>query len=136
MGHAGKGASRARIASYINANYKGLAEGAHFNVALRKAIKDGMGRGVIVEGASKQRWKMTDLGRKERKADTKKKYSADDEKEKEKRRKAKSKAKKEKKEKKKAKADTKKSKSKKSKSKSKSKSKKKKPSKRKMRSRS
>lgn len=66
--HAGKGASRARIASYIKANWNDLADGAQFNSCLMRALHDGIERGVLIKGSSVQRFKITDLGRKERKA--------------------------------------------------------------------
>ena len=65
--HAGKGASRAKIANYLKANYgdTGIAEGAQFNTCLRKALQDGIARGVLEFGATEQRYKITNLGRKE-----------------------------------------------------------------------
>eukprot|EP01084_Bolivina_argentea_P172895 299460_1 len=65
--HAGKGVSRAKIASYIKSNWDNIAEGTQFNSFLRRAIKNGMERGVLEEGQTNQRFKITDLGRKERK---------------------------------------------------------------------
>ena len=60
-----KGASRAKIASHIKSNYNNLARGAQFNTCLRKALHDGILRGVLEFGETKQRFKITDLGIKE-----------------------------------------------------------------------
>jgi len=87
--HAGKGVSRQKIAAYIKANWDNIAEGAHFNAALRHALKDGIDRGVLVQGETIQRWKITDLGRKERgEQKLSKKYDIDEEEKKEKKAKA------------------------------------------------
>ena len=93
--HAGKGVSRAKIANYIKDNYDNIAEGAQFNSCLRRALNDGLDRGVLVNGETTQRYKITDLGRKERaEENTSKKYDAEEE---EKRRKKEERAKKKKK---------------------------------------
>ena len=63
---AGKGASRAAIANYIQSTYK-VKAGAAFNTALRRALAAGIKSGVIAQGASAQRFKMTESGRTERK---------------------------------------------------------------------
>merc|ERR1712157_229764 len=74
------GASRQKIANYIKANFEVKAEGAIFNNALRRALKDGMERGVLSEGLSIQRFKITKLGRKEDKEENlSKKYDAEEE---------------------------------------------------------
>ena len=83
-----KGSSRAAIANYIKANFDVKAEGAHFNASLRKALKDGIERGVIEEGSSIQRFKITKLGRKEEKeSNLSKKYDIEEEEEAERKRK-------------------------------------------------
>eukprot|EP01083_Nonionella_stella_P289401 984787_1 len=82
--HGGKGVSRQKIANYIKANYDNVAEGSHFNTALRRALYDGLARGVLVEGATRQRFKITTLGRKENKqTNSSTKFDAEDEKKKE-----------------------------------------------------
>merc|ERR1712154_324490 len=60
-----KGMSRAMITNYIKANYDDIAEGSHFNAALRRALKEGIDRGVLEEGATSQRFKITKQGRME-----------------------------------------------------------------------
>merc|ERR1712244_76158 len=83
----------------------GVAEGSYFNTRLRKTLKDGIERGILEEGSSIQRFKITDLGRKERKeADGRKKYDVADIKPKGGRKKAKTKPKSKAKSKKKTKA--------------------------------
>lgn len=78
--HAGKGVSRAKIANYIKDNYDNIAEGSQFNACLRRALNDGLDRGVLVHGETTQRYKVTDLGRKERaEENTSKKYDAEEE---------------------------------------------------------
>lgn len=78
--HAGKGASRAKIANYIKANYDNIASGAQFNTCLRKALNDGIARGVLEHGATEQRFKITNLGRKENKeSNVSKKFDAETE---------------------------------------------------------
>eukprot|EP00483_Globobulimina_turgida_P001532 UN01534 len=75
--HGGKGVSRQKIASYIKSNFDSVAEGSAFNTALRKALKDGMLRGVLTAGSSSQRYKILPLGRREEKEnDLSKKYDA------------------------------------------------------------
>ena len=63
---AGKGSSRQAIANYIQSTYK-IKAGAAFNAALRRALAAGIKAGVIAQGASAQRFKMTESGRAERK---------------------------------------------------------------------
>eukprot|EP01084_Bolivina_argentea_P166963 289852_1 len=60
-----KGASRAAIANYIKNNFDSLAEGSRFNTALRKALNDGITRGVLIKGDTAQRYKITNLGKDE-----------------------------------------------------------------------
>eukprot|EP01084_Bolivina_argentea_P289550 497234_1 len=87
--HAGKGVSRAKIANYIKNNFDGIAEGAQFNSCLRRALYDGIDRGVLETGSTSQRFKITDLGRKEKKEKSlSKKFDVADERKKEKSRKA------------------------------------------------
>eukprot|EP01084_Bolivina_argentea_P064969 118434_1 len=62
--HGGKGVSRQKIANYIKTNFE-VTPGSHFNTALRKALGDGIERGVLTPGATPQRYKITPLGRKE-----------------------------------------------------------------------
>merc|ERR1712228_795636 len=88
-----KGASRQAIANYIKANFEVKSEGASFNSALRRALKDGIDRGVIEEGSSIARFKITDLGRRERKSRTGVKFDIEEEEEEERRRKKAKKAK-------------------------------------------
>lgn len=81
--HAGKGVSRAKVASYIKANYENIAEGPQFNSCLRRALKDGIDRGVLENGETIQRYKITNLGRKERsEKNESKKYDIEEEEEK------------------------------------------------------
>ena len=63
--HAGKGASRAAIANYIQSTYK-IEGGGMFNAALRRALMSGCAAGVFAHGDSAQRFKLTDAGRKVR----------------------------------------------------------------------
>eukprot|EP01084_Bolivina_argentea_P279105 477103_1 len=61
-----KGASRAAIANYIKATYK-MGGNANFNAHLRRALAAGLAAGVLQQGSTNQRFKMTDAGRKVRK---------------------------------------------------------------------
>ena len=69
--HAGKGASRQLIAKYIKNNNDWIikSDGAMFNSVLRRALDNGIKRGTLIYGDTKQRFKLTDAGRKERKMD-------------------------------------------------------------------
>eukprot|EP00483_Globobulimina_turgida_P012826 UN12850 len=51
------GASRTAIANHIIKNF-GKTAGAHFNTALRKALKKGIEDGVIKQGDTIQRFKL------------------------------------------------------------------------------
>ncbi len=51
------GASRQAIANYIIKNY-GKTAGAMFNAALRKAIANGIAKGVLKQGATSMRFKL------------------------------------------------------------------------------
>ena len=62
---AGKGSSRQAIASYIQSTYK-INAGASFNAVLRRALAAGIQSGVLCQGATAQRFKLTDAGRTER----------------------------------------------------------------------
>jgi len=86
--HAGKGASRSLIANYIKANYKGLSDGAVFNAHLRKALNEGVDKGVLEHGETPQRFKFTASGKYARlKKETKKAGSPKQKKEKQPKRK-------------------------------------------------
>lgn len=63
---AGKGSTRAVIAKYIQTTYK-LEAGSAFDSALRRALAAGMKSGVLTQGETAQRYKLTDSGRAERK---------------------------------------------------------------------
>eukprot|EP01084_Bolivina_argentea_P233238 392882_1 len=65
--HGGKGVSRAAIATHIRTNFQVRSTGGRFNSALRNALNDGIQRGVLLHGSSKQRFKITPLGKKETK---------------------------------------------------------------------
>jgi len=106
--HFGKGVSRQRIKSIIQTNYPDLKKGASFTAALRRALKTGIERGVLEHGETTQRYKLTDLGREEKKAGKKIDLEKERAKEKEREKKEKAKAKKKKEAEKKKKAAAKK----------------------------
>ena len=72
-----KGASRAAIANWILAN-SGKSAGAHFNAVLRRALKTALANGVLVPGATSQRFKLGAAAKatKKKKAAPKRKKSA------------------------------------------------------------
>eukprot|EP01084_Bolivina_argentea_P055143 101111_1 len=67
--------------SYIRMAFdarKGVSDGAHFNTALRNALKSGISRGVLEHGITNQRFKLTVNGIKENKqCNNSKKYPID-----------------------------------------------------------
>eukprot|EP01084_Bolivina_argentea_P129059 227996_1 len=74
--HGAKGVSRFKITRYIERNYQVLL-GSYFNATLRKALFDGIRRGVLIYGHTKERYKITKLGKKENnEKDKTKKYYA------------------------------------------------------------
>eukprot|EP01084_Bolivina_argentea_P279106 477105_1 len=66
------GATRPAIASYIKLEYE-MEGGARFNSHLRRALTSGIELGILKQGSTNQRFKMTADGKKERKATIKKK---------------------------------------------------------------
>ena len=65
--HGGKGVSRAKIAAYLKKESEVKLTGGAFNSHLRKVLSDGLNNGILVKGATSQRYKLTDLGKRERK---------------------------------------------------------------------
>jgi len=61
----GKAISRPAIANYIKANYKVGENNAFFNVSLRKALQDGIAKGLLQYGETVSRFKLNDAGRKQ-----------------------------------------------------------------------
>ena len=75
-----KGASRAAIANWILAN-SGKTAGGRFNAVLRRALASGLANGVLIQGATNQRFKLGAAAKKKaapkkKKAASKKKKSA------------------------------------------------------------
>ena len=58
-----RGVSRQMIASYLQQNYH-VSSGGRFNAALRSALNSGIDSGIFKFGNTKQRFKLTDDGRK------------------------------------------------------------------------
>ena len=58
-----RGVSRQAISAYLQGNYS-VSCGSRFNTALRSALKSGIDAGIFVFGDSKQRFNLTEKGRK------------------------------------------------------------------------